>query len=345
MLAVGDRLPFALGLLRGERGMWTCTAPAPTTVRWSSSDPKIAAVSAEGEVFGVAPGRAMIRAEYGAEFTEREVRVMPPVKSLVWLPAETTVAVGDTVRLHAIAKDSAGVALERLLPLALGPLDEQAGELKAFDRAGGVVVRGVRPGRLLLLAELAHRLDTALVVVHLRSIPRAGIAVADSALAWCAEFVRDSTVRALKSGQPVTVVFAGRAGVPALRARVRGPRSAECPSAFPQPRWADYQAYDLELDTLPTAAVDTPPIALVVASDLPWVRGPDGIVRADLDGDGLPEEARRCAADEGEHLTLWSARAGGGWVRRWHEYFDWGGPTDATCRPGEDGRQASGGNA
>jgi hypothetical protein len=94
------------------------------------------------------------------------VRVLPAVGSLVWVPPETTVVVGDTVRLHAIARDSAGVALERLLPLAVGPVEEHAGEIAAFDPAGGVVVRGLRPGRLLLVAELAHRRDTAVVVVR-----------------------------------------------------------------------------------------------------------------------------------------------------------------------------------
>jgi hypothetical protein len=74
--------------------------------------------------------------------------------------------VGDTVRLQAIVRDSSGVALERLLPIALGPLEEHAGEIAAFDPTGGILVRGVRPGRLLLVAELAHRKDTAAVVVR-----------------------------------------------------------------------------------------------------------------------------------------------------------------------------------
>jgi hypothetical protein len=166
LLGVGDRLPFALGVLRGQRGEWTCGVADPTAVRWTSSDSTVAVISASGEVSGRSPGRATIRAELDAQATEREVRVLPAVGSLVWMPPETTVVVGDTVRLHAIAQDSAGVALERLLPLALGPLDEQAGEIAAFDPAGGVVVRGIRPGRLLLVAELAHRKDTAVVVVR-----------------------------------------------------------------------------------------------------------------------------------------------------------------------------------
>jgi Bacterial Ig-like domain (group 2) len=166
LLGAGDRLQFTLGVLRGERGEWTCGVVAPTAVRWTSSDSTVAQVSPSGDVRGLGPGRASIRAEFGGQATQREVRVLPAVGSLIWVPTETTVTVGDTVRLHAIARDSAGVALERLLPLALGPLDEHAGEIAAFDPRGGILVRGVRPGRLLLVAELAHRKDTAVVAVR-----------------------------------------------------------------------------------------------------------------------------------------------------------------------------------
>lgn len=175
-----------------------------------------------------------------------------------------------------------------------------------------------------------------------RSLPRTGLAVADSGNAWCAEFMIDSTAPPLHAGQRLTIVFAGPAALPAWRARVRGPRASECPASFPQPRWAGYAAYDLELlDSHPSGRGETPTVALVVVSEVPWVRGVDGVVRADLDGDGWPEEGRRCSAGEGEHLTLWSRQADGGHVRRWHEYFDWGGRTDPTCRPGEDGEEPS----
>jgi hypothetical protein len=173
------------------------------------------------------------------------------------------------------------------------------------------------------------------------SIPLTGIAVSDSLRAWCAEFVADSDAPAPKPGRRVAIVFAGPATVPALRARLGQPRLGECPAAFPQPRWTDYAAYSLELlDSVPDST-SLPSVALVVATEAAWSRGADGVVRADVDGDGRPEEARRCTADEGEHLTLWSPRPGGGRVRRWHEYYDWGGFTDPTCKPGEDGGEPS----
>ena len=174
------------------------------------------------------------------------------------------------------------------------------------------------------------------------SLPPTGLAVADSGGAWCAEFVADSTAPALEPGRHVTIVFAGPAAVPAWAARVGATHPGECPAAFPQPRWIGYVAYRLELsDSLPADAGETPSVALVVASEAHWTRGADGVVRADVDGDGEPEEVRRCTADEGEHWTLWSLRPGGGRVRRWHEYYDWGGLTDPTCQPGEDGEESS----
>jgi hypothetical protein len=173
------------------------------------------------------------------------------------------------------------------------------------------------------------------------SLPLIGLAVSDSLRAWCGEFVADSAAPAPRPGRRVAIVFAGPATVPALRARLGQPRLGECPAGFPQPRWIDYAAYSLELiDSLPDLT-NLPSVALVVAGEAIWSRGADGVVRADVDGDGQPEEVGRCTADEGEHLTLWSPRPGGGRVRRWHEYYDWGGFTDPTCRPGEDGGELS----
>jgi hypothetical protein len=74
-----------------------------------------------------------------------------------------------------------------------------------------------------------------------------------------------------------------------------------------------------------------------VARDATWTPAADGRLRADLDADGVPEEAHRCAADEGEHFTVWSVHPDGRRERRWHEYFDWGAFTDPTCAPGDDG--------
>ena len=169
------------------------------------------------------------------------------------------------------------------------------------------------------------------------SLPRVGLAVTDTAGAWCAEFLADSSAPPLEPGRRVTIVFPGPGAVPSVAARLGGRQPGECWAAFPQPRWFDYVAYRLEELDSRAAGPALPPVALVVVSEVRWTRGADSIVRADLDGDGMPEEARRCTADEGEHFTVWSPTPEGGRVRRWHEYYDWGGFTDPTCGPGEDG--------
>jgi hypothetical protein len=167
------------------------------------------------------------------------------------------------------------------------------------------------------------------------TLPRIGLAVSDSARAWCAEFVADSAALGLEPGQRATIVFAGPAPVAALPVRVGNRQEGECPAAFPQPRWMDYVAYRVELLDSVLPETDLPTVALIVVGDALWARGADSVPRADLDGDGNLEAVRRCTADEGEHLTLWSIGRDGVWIRRWHEYYDWGGLTDPTCRPGE----------
>ena len=173
---------------------------------------------------------------------------------------------------------------------------------------------------------------------HAEALPRIGLAVSDSARAWCAEFVVDSTAQRLEPGQPVTIVFSEAAPLVALAGRLGEPHSGECPAAFPQPRWFDYTAYRVDMVNPALADTLVPGVALIIAGDASWARGVDGVPRADLDGDGQLEEARRCTADEGEHFTIWSTARDGHAVRRWHEYFDWGAFTDPTCRSGEDGR-------
>ena len=153
--------------------------------------------------------------------------------------------------------------------------------------------------------------------VRTPSNPRFGLAVSDTAGAWCAEFMTDSTRAAIRPGDQVTIVFPGPPTA-TLGARVRSQRSTECWAAFAQPRWIDYTAYDLELDRPLPPGAQVPTVGLIAQGQL----------------DGL--ETRRCTADQGEHFTVWTV--GPGQLRRvWHEYYDWGGFTDPTCGPGEKG--------
>ena len=162
-----------------------------------------------------------------------------------------------------------------------------------------------------------------------------GVAVADPARTWCAEFPNGAP--SLENGQAVTLVFPGQSSIVSASARIDRAQTEQCHAEFPQPRWDGYRAYRLALAT-ELSVTRVPTVALVVAGDSKWVRDDNGHVRADLDGDGVVEEAIRCAADEGEHFTIWTIRPTGSRERRGHEYFDWGVIVDPTCQPGEDGR-------
>jgi hypothetical protein len=74
--------------------------------------------------------------------------------------------------------------------------------------------------------------------------------------------------------------------------------------------------------------METPGVTLAVASEATWIRGSDGVTRADLNGDGNAEEAKVCAVGEGQLFSLWS-----GGKRVWKGYFDWGALVDETCPP------------
>ena len=182
----------------------------------------------------------------------------------------------------------------------------------------------------------AVSVDSAAASRPASGFPMVGIAVLDTTSAWCAAFPPDSASRAPAVGDTVAIVFASSEGPVALRGRIAAARSAPCHAEFAQSRWDGYHAFDLGL-TEPRPDGDISSVALAVLGSASWSRQ-DGRVLADIDGDGVSEEARRCTADEGEHFTIWSVAAGATPIRRAHEYYDWGAFTDPTCKPGEDGR-------
>jgi len=156
--------------------------------------------------------------------------------------------------------------------------------------------------------------------------------VRDAEGGWCA-----TVAGPLDVGARVTLVFPDSGSPAVTRAfRVTRRRPEPCPSEFPQLSLEGVPAYDVVADG--PAAGGMRSVALLVAGSAPWRRDPDGAARADLDGDGRSEEARVCAADEGEHFTLWTIDPGGAARLRWHGYYDWGVIVDQTCRAGEAGR-------
>lgn len=161
--------------------------------------------------------------------------------------------------------------------------------------------------------------------------PVVGIAIVDTAGTWCAEFPAGAASQ-IREGTNATIIFAGDSGTVSRPVRIGTARSAQCAAAFPQPRWDSYSAFDL----VPLDSVVSSSIGLILSRELNVTRT-GGATDADIDGDGVPETIRRCAADEGEHFTVWSGNPP---RRLWHEYFDWGAIVDPTCRAGENGRDS-----
>ena len=161
-----------------------------------------------------------------------------------------------------------------------------------------------------------------------------GMAVADTTEQWCAVFPPDSA-RPLAIGRAVTIIFGDSAGS-VVSATLAARRDKECHTEFAQPRWFGYVAFDL---AGPRRSQGMPLSGFAIVSDAKWTRDADGVIRADVFGDGARDEVRRCAAHEGEHFTLWDVRGDGSRERRGHEYFDWGALVETTCKPDEVGEQ------
>ncbi|HEU4629839.1 MAG TPA: hypothetical protein VFS08_08830 [Gemmatimonadaceae bacterium] len=167
------------------------------------------------------------------------------------------------------------------------------------------------------------------------ALPPLGLAIPDSADRWCGTLAHD----ALAPGARVTLVLP-QPGVtpPSYAARVRAARSTPCRTAFGAVVLGDSdRAYDLEIVGAAAAQPDGAlTAALLVADTTRWQRAADGVARADLDGDGVAEEARSCLADEGRYFVVRNAASAGAEARpRWWAYFDLGAMVDPTCAPGE----------
>ena len=75
---------------------------------WASSDPTIATVSSAGEVLGLAPGSAKIRATVEDKSAEATIVVNPVlVASVTITPPNPTLSVGQTLGMTALVRDAA----------------------------------------------------------------------------------------------------------------------------------------------------------------------------------------------------------------------------------------------
>ncbi len=84
----------------------------PTDLTWSTRDAGVATVDASGLVESVADGRTYIVATYGTAVDSAAVSVVQQVKTVIVSPFSTSLNVGDTVALSAMAVDANQVQVQ-----------------------------------------------------------------------------------------------------------------------------------------------------------------------------------------------------------------------------------------
>jgi hypothetical protein len=134
--------------------------------KWRSSDAKVASVSADGVVTGVAAGKAVLTATAGTASSTLDVRVVPAtISKLTVSPAKSTVRQGDVVAFTVEGRDAAGKPIAGLTPTwSFSPGDGQ------LDGDGRFVA--YRMGVYTVTATLGSRAVSASVTVGERDVHR-----------------------------------------------------------------------------------------------------------------------------------------------------------------------------
>lgn len=133
---------------------------------WKSSGDKVATVTQDGTISGVAPGSVKITASAGTVSGAVSVRVLPNTISKVALsPAKPAVREGDVVQFTVDAREANGKAVTELTPTwAFSPGDGQlsaSGQFVAY-----------RAGTYTVTAMLGSRSASATVIVTPRDVRR-----------------------------------------------------------------------------------------------------------------------------------------------------------------------------
>jgi hypothetical protein len=144
-------------------------------------------------------------------------------------------------------------------------------------------------------------------------IPPAAVLGADggrTAGKWCTDFGD----RELEVGDTVTLLWPDTLGpVPRIVTVVSRVRQHKCAmygedSTFGEEEGDHNESYELvpAQRVAPNMRGQIRP-GIAVWGNVHWVRGPDHLLRADLDGDGNPEIARSCSTQEGAIMTVWTS--------------------------------------
>lgn len=137
-------------------------------VSFSSSNPRVAAVTSAGRLQALAPGRATLTAKAGGATTQIALQVVPNSATRLTLePASAAVRTGDVVRFAAVARDRAGRPLaDALVEWAVAATAGVA----TIDPSGAFVAE--TPGVYTVTATLGGRSAGAIVRVEQRRVTR-----------------------------------------------------------------------------------------------------------------------------------------------------------------------------
>ncbi len=154
-LEVGDTLRVTVEARDARGGVLTGRA-----VAWTSSDPRVAAVSADGAVVGLARGQATITARVESRSGTASVTVSTPVASVSVSPATASVVEGATVQLDATARDT------RVRAIGEAPItwNSSSAAIATVSRQG--LVTGVAAGVAIVTATSEAKQGSATITVR-----------------------------------------------------------------------------------------------------------------------------------------------------------------------------------
>jgi uncharacterized protein YjdB len=140
-------------------------------VIWSSLNPNIATVDANGIVTGVALGSSIITARADGANAQTNVSVQPAVSSVVLSPSQTSVAIGSTRALAVAVSDKDGLALSgRIVAFS------SSNPTVATVTSSGVVL-GISLGRAIITAQAVQDQVSGTSTIDVVQVPVSNVAI------------------------------------------------------------------------------------------------------------------------------------------------------------------------
>jgi len=140
-------------------------------VNWSSLNPNVATVDANGTVTGVAIGSSVITARADGATNQTDVRVQPLVASVVLSPSAATVAINQQRTLTVTVSDKDGQALAGRLITFLS-----SNPAVATVNSSGTVV-GITLGQAVITAQAVQDQVNGTATITVVQVPVASVAI------------------------------------------------------------------------------------------------------------------------------------------------------------------------